>query len=188
MKGSFSEGIKLVPGIEKGLTQFSTFIDRHRVLVIHYKMAMLYFGNGDYEKSIECLRRIINGPVDLRIDLQCYARLLHLMAHYELGNDSIIESLTRSVYRFMSKMENLTIVEDAMFGFLQKNFYVSSHKIKPALKTFLQQIKKFEKNRFETRAFAYLDIISWIESKVYEKSMGAVIEEKYLNNKHRDIQ
>ena len=187
MKGSFSEGLKLVPGIEKGLKQFSTFIDRHRVLVIHYKMAMLYFGNGDYEKSIECLRRIINGPVDLRIDLQCYARLLHLMAHYELGNDRIIESLTRSVYRFMSKMENLTIVEDAMFVFLQKNFYVSSQKIKPALKTFLQQIKKFEKNRFETRAFAYLDIISWIESKVYEKSMGAVIEEKYLNNKHRNI-
>ena len=74
-----------------------------------------------------------------------------------------------------------------MFVFLQKNFYVSSQKIKPALKTFLQQIKRFEKNRFETRAFAYLDIISWIESKVYEKSMGAVIEEKYLNNKHRNI-
>ena len=36
-------------------------------------------------------------------DLQCYARLLHLMAHYELGNFEIMESLIKSVYRFMAK-------------------------------------------------------------------------------------
>lgn len=185
MKGSFSEGLKLVPAIEKGLKQFASFIDRHRVLVIHYKMAMLYFGNGDYDASIDYLRKIINGPVDLRIDLQCYARLLHLMAHYELGNDSIIESQIKSVYRFMSKMENLTVVEEEMFIFLRNNFYISSRKIKPALEAFLQRVKKFEKNRFETRAFAYLDVVSWVESKVHEKPMGLVIREKYLKSKHR---
>lgn len=93
MKGSFEEGVKLVTEIEKGLDEFSLYIDRHRVLVIHYKTALLYFGNGDYEASIDHLQKIINGPVDIRIDLQCYARLLHLMAHFELGNDAIIESL-----------------------------------------------------------------------------------------------
>ena len=187
MKGSFSEGLKLVQAIEKGLKQFAAFIDRHRVLVIHYKMAMLYFGNGDYEASIDYLRKIINGPVDLRIDLQCYSRLLHLMAHYELGNESIIESQIKSVYRFMSKMENLTVVEEEMFIFLRNNFYVSSRKIKPALEAFLQRVKKFEKNRFETRAFAYLDVVSWVESKVHEKPMGLVIQEKYLKSKHRSV-
>ena len=185
MKGSFAEGVKLIPEIENGLEKYASFIDRHRLLVIRYKIALLYFGHGDYELSIDFLHQIINGPLDLRIDLQCYARLLHLMAHFELGNESIIESQIRSVYRFMSRMENLTVVEEEMFAFLRNNFYVSSKKLKPALEAFLLKIKRFEKNRFETRAFNYLDIISWVEGKVYEKPMASIIRTKYLQNKHR---
>lgn len=185
MKGTFSEGIKLVPSIDKGLEEFSLYIDRHRVLVIQYKTALLYFGNGDYERSIDYLQKIINGPVDMRIDLQCYARLLHLMAHFEMGNDAIIESLIKSVFRFMSRMENLTVVEEEMFKFLRNNVYESAEKLKPGLKKFLSSIKKFEKNRFETRVFSYLDIISWVESKVYDKPMGLVVQEKYLLSRHR---
>jgi len=185
MKGSFAEGVKLVPSIEKGLKEFEMFIDRHRVLVIQYKTAMLYFGNGDFGSCIDYLQKIINGPVDLRIDLQCYARMLHLMAHYELGNDAIIESLIKSVFRFMNRMENLSMVEREMFVFLRKNFYLPAGKLKPELEKFLNKIKQFEKNRFETRTFAYLDIISWLEGKVYNKPMGVIISEKYLSSKHK---
>lgn len=185
MKGTFNEGVKLVPEIENGLDEFSLYIDRHRVLVIQYKTALLYFGNGDYESSIDQLQKIINGPVDIRIDLQCYARLLHLMAHFELGNDAIIESLIRSVFRFMSRMENLTVVEEEMFKFIRNNVYESAEKLKPGLKKLLTRIKQFEKNRFETRVFSYLDIISWVESKVYDKPMSMIVHEKYLQSSHR---
>ena len=185
MKGTFGEGLKLVPVIEKGLDEFQMYIDRHRVLVIQYKTALLYFGNGNYDESIDQLQKIINGPLDMRIDLQCYARLLHLMAHFELGNDAIIDSLIKSVFRFMSRMENMTVVEEEMFKFLKDNVYESAAKLKPGLKKLLQNIKHFEKNRYETRVFSYLDIISWVESKVYDKPMSAVVHEKYLQSRHR---
>ncbi|MGB5007956.1 MAG: hypothetical protein WBO39_13540 [Ferruginibacter sp.] len=185
MKGTFGEGIKMIPDIEKGLEEFSMYIDRHRVLVIQYKTALLYFGNGDFEDSIDQLQKIINGPMDMRIDLQCYARLLHLMAHFELGNDAIIESLIKSVFRFMSRMENLTVVEEEMFRFLRNNVYETAAKLKPGLQNLLQNIKQFEKNRYETRVFSYLDIISWVESKVYDKPMSEVVFEKYLKSRHR---
>ena len=185
MKGSFGEGLKLVPAIEAGLEEFDMYIDRHRVLVIQYKTALLYFGNGNYAESIDHLQKIINGPVDMRIDLQCYARLLHLMAHFEMGNDAIIESLIKSVFRFMSRMENLTMVEEEIFKFIKNNVYESAAKLKPGLKKLLQDIKQFEKNRYETRVFSYLDIISWVESKVYEKQMSDVVHEKYLQSRHR---
>ncbi|HQW83956.1 MAG TPA: hypothetical protein PK987_05835 [Ferruginibacter sp.] len=185
MKGTFGDGLKLIPGIEAGLIEFDMYIDRHRVLVIQYKIALLYFGHGNYESSIDYLHKIINGPVDMRIDLQCYARLLHLMAHFEMGNDTIIESLIRSVFRFMSRMENLTIVEEEIFKFLRNNVYESKEKLKPGLKVLLHKIKQFEKNRFETRVFSYLDIISWVESKVYEMPMNKIIHEKFLQSRHK---
>ncbi|MDB5229942.1 MAG: hypothetical protein JWN76_747 [Chitinophagaceae bacterium] len=180
MLGSFKEGLALVPVIENKLEEYSLYLDRHRVLVFNYKIAMLYFGSGDYSTCIDYLQRIINDNVDLRYDIQCYARVLHLMAHYELGNFEIIESLIRSVYRFMAKMGNLTVVEEEMFKFLRNSFLISRHKLKQELEKFLDKIKHFEKSRFETRAFAYLDVISWVESKVYQKPMSEVIKGKYL--------
>jgi tetratricopeptide (TPR) repeat protein len=186
MQGTFQEGLKLVPYIEAQLADNALYIDQHRVLVFNYKIATLYFGSGDYNTCIDYLRRIINDHVDLRNDLQCYARLLHLMAHYELGNAELIEtSLIKSVYRFMAKMENLTVVEEEMFRFLRNSFQMPAKEVKTALKDFLQKIKHYEKNRFETRAFAYLDVISWVESKVYSKTMSTIIHDKYLKSKRK---
>jgi hypothetical protein len=106
MMGTFREGLLLVPDIEQKLKEYAIFLDSHRVMVMNYKIATLYFGNQDYKTSIDYLQKIIYEDEGLGNDLQCYARLVHLMSHYELGNDSIIESLTKSVYRFMAKMQN----------------------------------------------------------------------------------
>ncbi len=185
MQGTFDKGLLLVPEIEEKIKEYGFYIDRHRILVINYKIASLFFGNGDYDKSIDYLRRIINGDIDLRIDLQCYARLLHLLAHYELGNFDLIEYLVKSVYRFMAKMENLTVIEQEMFTFLRDSFRLSPDKIKPEFKSFLHKIKNYETSRFETRAFAYFDIISWIESKIYGKPMSDIIKEKFRKTPKR---
>ena len=185
MVGTFKEGLSLVPGIEQKLEEYALYLDRHRVLVFYYKIASLYFGSGDYETCIDYVQKIINWKVDLRNDLQCYARLLHLLAHYELGNYELIEYLARSVYRFMSKMETLTVVEEEMFRFLRNRFNPASKGLQKEFTDLLHRIKGLEKNRFETRAFAYLDIISWLESKVYHKPMATIVHEKYLQSKRK---
>jgi hypothetical protein len=185
MEGTFREGLALVPHVEEKLNEYSGFIDRHRVLVFYYKIASMYFGSGDYERSIDYLHKIIHWKVDLRNDLQCYARLLHLMSHYELGNYDLMEYLVRSVYRYMAKMQNLTVIEEQMFAFLRQHFHHSPRKVHEAFRTLLEGMKRYEKSRFETRAFAYLDIISWLEGKVTQKPMAEVIREKFLANKRR---
>jgi hypothetical protein len=185
MRGTFNEGIALIPAIEKGLKEFEIYIDRHRVMVIQYKTAMLYFGDGNYEACIDYLHKIINGPIDLRVDLHCYARLLHLIAHFEMGNEDIMQSLIKSVNHFMQRMKNLTVVETEIFKFLRHNDYLHEKKIIPDLKIFLSKIKHFEKNRYETRAFSYLDIISWVESKVNSTTMAKSVYQKYVSSKHK---
>lgn len=186
MTGTFKEGLKLVNAVLTNLDEYALYVDPHRIVVFNYKLATLYFGSGDYNTCIDFLQKIINDTsADLRIDLQSYARLMHMLAHYELGNDEIIESLIKSVYRFMAKMKNLTVVEEEMFRFIRHSFGVSPRKMKPELEKFLHKIKHLEKDRFETRAFAYLDIISWVESKVYEKPMAEIIHEKYQKSRKR---
>ncbi len=186
MLGTFKQGLSLIPHIEEKLSEYALYIDSHRILVFNYKIATLYFGSGDYNTCIDYLQRIINDNVHLRNDLQCYARLMHLMAHYELGHNDIMEYLIKSVYRFMAKMQNLTVIEEEMFKFLRRSFSISPRKMQPEFVTFLDKIKQYEKSRFETRAFAYLDVISWVESKVHNKPMATIIYDKYLHSKHKN--
>lgn len=180
IEGTFDHGVKLVPDIIERLKEYEIYLDRHRILVFYYKVACLYFGSGHNEKAIDYLNKIINWKVDLRTDLQCYARLLHLIAHYELGNYELLEYLIKSVYRFMSKMKNLSVVEEEMFRFLRQSFHFNSKQLQPAFESLLERVKKYQVNRFETRAFAYLDIISWLESKIKKVAVQDIIRERYL--------
>ena len=183
LQGTFTKGLRMVPLLEKMLKEYGPYLDAHRVLVFYYKIACLYFGSGNNEKAIDYLNRIINSKADLRNDLQCYARLLNLIAHYELGNFDLLEYLIKSVYRFMSKMENLSKVEEEIFVFLRRSFHVGAHALKPEFEKLLDKLKKYEGNPLETRAFAYLDIISWLESKINNVNVQDVIREKYMQGK-----
>ena len=187
LAGAFREGLKLVPEIEEKLEEYYLYLDRHRVLVFYYKIASLYFGSAHYDECIDYLNKIINWKINLRNDLQCYARLLLLIAHYELGNFDLLEYLIKSVYRFMAKMENLSTVEEAIFKFLRRSFYLSPDKLKAEFKKLLATLKKYEKNRFESRALAYLDVISWLESKIYNKPVDKIIQEKARSSKRQGL-
>lgn len=185
MTGTFKQGVELIPHIEEKIQEYALLVDVHRLMVFNYKFAILHFGNGNYEKAIDYLHNIIHENTNLRVDLQSYARLIHMMAHYELGNYDIMDSLIKSVYRFMAKMKNLTVVEEEIFKFLRQSFKVAPKMLKPEFEKLLKNIKHLEKNRFETRAFAYLDIISWVESKVYNKPMSEIIYNKYVESKRK---
>ncbi|WP_346766827.1 hypothetical protein [Pseudoflavitalea sp. G-6-1-2] len=185
MEGTFTEGCKMVPVIEEKLTEYTLYLDRHRILVFYYKFASLYFGSGQYEKAIDYLNKIINWKVDLRTDLQAYSRLLHLIAHYELKNFDLLEYLFKSVYRFMSKMENLSVVEEEIFRFLRRSFHITPRNLKTEFEKLLNKLKQHQRNRYETRAFMYLDIISWLESKIDNVPVQEVIRHKFLQQSKR---
>ncbi|TAH00971.1 MAG: hypothetical protein EAZ16_12495 [Sphingobacteriales bacterium] len=180
LQGTFTKGLRLVPFLEKMLKEYDIYLDTHRVLVFYYKIACLYFGSGDNEKAIDYLDRIINKKGNLRTDLQCYSRLLHLIAHYELGNFDLLEYLSKSVYRYMAKMENLSKVEDEIFTFLRRSFLVGAHALKPEFEKLVTNLRKYEGNALESRAFVYLDIISWLESKISGVNVQDIIRAKYL--------
>ncbi len=180
LAGTFTKGLELVPYIESMLQEYKLHLDKHRVLVFYYKIACLYFGSGNNEKTIEYLNKIINSKFELRTDLQCYARLLHLIAHYELNNYDLLEYLIRSVYRFMAKLKNLSIVEEEIFRFLRKAFSLSPNKMTGAFKVLKEKLERLKGNPLETRSFMYLDIIAWLESKLEHIPIEEVREKRFL--------
>ena len=90
MKGEFGNSEELVTKITQKIPKFKGRIDEHHIMVFYYKIACLYFGDGDNKKCIEFLKKIINNKsLEMREDLMCFSRILNLVAHYEAGLDLV---------------------------------------------------------------------------------------------------
>jgi len=179
--GSFEEGLYLVPLIEGQFKDFQNRIDEHHIMTFYYKFASLYFGVGDNEKCIFYLNKIVsNRSLSMREDLLCFSRILHLVAHYEAGYDYHLETLLRSTYKFLLKMNDLHEVQKEMIKFIKNLQNIYPHEIKKAFKELHAKLSQYEDDPYESRAFLYLDILSWLESNIESKPIGQVIRDKYL--------
>jgi hypothetical protein len=117
----------------------------------------------------------------MREDLLCFSRILNLVAHYEAGLDYNLESLIKSTYRFLIKMEDLYLVQKEMIKFLKRLGDIYPQDIKAAFKELHTKLKVFENDPYEKRAFLYLDVLSWLESKIENKSVESIIRRKFLS-------
>ncbi len=186
LEGTFSQGLAMVPELESEISNHTLKIDQHRVLVFYYKIACLYFGSGDNSKAIFYLNKIINLKIgNLRADIQCFARILHLIAHYELENYSLVEYLIKSVYHFISKHKDLGLVMEAIMKFLRRYIYANPKELRSAFVDLKDRLEQISEDPYERRSFLYLDIISWLESKIENIPVQEVIHRKFINKERR---
>lgn len=184
LEGSFEEGLPLVEDILAGIKKFHDRLDEHHVMVLYYKIASLYIGAGDCKKCIEYLDKIINNKsLHMREDLMCFSRILSLIAHYDIGLDYHLEIQLKSTYKFLLKMNDLHEVQKELIKFLRSLGDVYPQQLKNEFVKLHHTLQKFEEDPYERRSFLYLDILSWLESKIENRPIAEIIQEKFLKLK-----
>ena len=184
MRGRFTEGLQIIPDLLRQLTKFRPQLDPHRLMVFYYKIASLYFGSGHYNKAIEYLTKIIQfRDSALREDIQCFARILNLIAHYEAGRDESLEYQVKSVYHFLGKMNDQQPMQVAIFQFLRRVGELNTQELKGAFVQLKDQLIAIAEQPFERRPFMYLDIISWLESKIENLPVEEIMQRKFAQLK-----
>ena len=188
LHGEFKEGLIVIPEVIQGIEEFKNQIDPHHVMMFYYKIACLYFGSEDYEKCIIYLNKIINNKhLKMREDLLCFTRVLSVVAHYEAGFDYHLETHLRETYKFLIKMDDLHEVQKAMIRFVRSLGEIYPHELKAAFVKLHKELKQYEDDPYERRAFLYLDVLSWLESKIENRPVREIIREKakVINRKER---
>lgn len=181
LAGTFSEGTAIVDEVEAFIHSNSERLDNHRIMVLYYKVACLYFGGGDNRSAIRYLNKVIQmKDVSLREDIQCFARILNLIAHFELGTDDLLDYQIKSVYRFLSNMGDLHGVQREILKFLRQLPFSDEKSLLRAFRVLHAKLVKLSQLPYEKRPFLYLDIISWLECKIAQRSVQSVIREKFL--------
>lgn len=180
LTGQFTTGLKIVPKVEQYIQNNSDKLDNHRIMILYYKVACLYFGAGDHKKTIQYLNSIIQlKDVSLREDIQCFARILNLIAHFEQDNNELLDYQIKSVYRFLRNMGDLQGVQKEILTFLRQLPFESDKLVVSGFVNLHAKLIKLAQMPFEKRPFLYLDIISWLESRMLKRPVQAIIQEKY---------
>ena len=111
-------------------------------------------------------------------DLMCFSRVLNVVAHYDAGLDYEIEKQLKKTYKFLLKMDELQSVQKELIRFLRSLTDIYPSDLKQAFRKLHASLKSFENDPYEKRSFLYLDILSWLESKIENRSIGEIIREK----------
>ncbi len=180
MEGNFSGSLYLVDEVEEFLKGYGLLVDTHYKMLLYYKLACLNFGCQRFVESIHYLQHIIKSKDNtIRRDLQCFARILNLIASYESGQDYNLEYQIRNVYSYIVKMNDMHIAQKEVINFLKRLNSIYASDIRAELNTLYSRLQELSSHPYERRPFLYLDIISWLESKLQGVSVEQVIQAKF---------
>jgi hypothetical protein len=183
--GQFERVYKLAPQLEEKLKQYADGVSIQIQLTLYYGVAYAFFGAGDYTKALVWINKIINHPkVELRHDIQSFARILNLIIHYEMGNTDFLDSTNRAAQRFINKRGRLYKYESLILNFIKKIYSIRDRDTLVLLfKLFKKQLLKLAAEPSEKSVFEEFDIYSWLESKIENRSFADVIKRKALQKK-----
>jgi hypothetical protein len=184
LMGTFNEGVKEIPALLEKLNEYSSKMDIHRILVFYYKIAYMYIGNEDYDTALDYLNAILDlDAVDLREDIQNYAHLLSILAHFELGNYQLLEYMVGKVRKLLSKTKELNALQRKTFRFFNNIIRQPESEHMELFKKFREEIRIIEDDPLSIRDFIYLDVPAWIDSKIEKKSMSEIIKNRLRTEK-----
>jgi len=180
-EGDIQKGLSIAPKILEDLKEYHDYLDAHKIMIVHYKLAWLYFCSEQKEQALIHLTVIFNHEsAHLREDLQIYAQLLALLTHYDLQNYSILTYRLLSCERFLKKAKNKDALQILILKLLKK---LNSAKNQNSIVLFQQALsdaQNLQKDVYLRRSFTYLDFILWLEHKLSKKSMESILQSRFL--------
>lgn len=162
--GNFIAAKDLLPEIIKGIEQFNL----KRSIVLIGNILIVYFVLGDYENCIIWADQVINLKNSTREDIQRVARLLKLIALYELGEIDEVENSFRATNRYFKK----TNLADDRFeqiilnGYLKNIFNAPVNDLKKCFENFLEFLLLEEKKSGNKKPLGFDEILIWVKNKL----------------------
>ena len=117
----YQEAIDLAKIIEQQLdTKFKGALTHAREISMSYNIACLYVVVEDYTAALTWIQRINNfEKADIRRDTRRIARILQIIAHYELENDRVVEHMLSNTPRSLSRTLKLDALEELILKYLK---------------------------------------------------------------------
>lgn len=175
--------------LEKKLFAVISEISTHESELSNYeKIALLtnisisFFYLGNLKQSIHYMN-ILRNEYDLSVnpEVQYFLNIFYLIAHYDSGHHEILPYLVQSFHRFLLKKSHISKVETVMVDLLKKlprSDKEKTPRLTEAFSAVKKELENVPKEKTHYYIFKYFDIVSWLESKIKNKSFQEILKEK----------
>lgn len=179
--GRTTELARLLIKIEEELNSIKNKISEIEKIDIYYYISYGYFACKKFSRSLDWSDKLKN-ETDLskREDIHSMIRILDIINHYELGHVELINYLERSARRFIGQKKRMFKTETVILKFFRKDLIESEGKVEliAAFKKLKLTLKKIFEDPFEAKVTEYFDFISWLESKIENRSFVEIVRKK----------
>ncbi len=104
---------------------------------------------------------------------------MEIILHYELGKFDSMEYRIKSTYRFLASKQKMYQSEKIILTSIRKLISVNSKKESLHFFTELKNaLEVVVKDPLEGKILMYFDIMSWLESKIENKTFAEVVKSK----------
>lgn len=184
--GQVNEMVKLLSDIGNKIEVLKKSISDIEKITLYYHIAYAYFICGNFIVSREWSERIkVETELSKREDVHSMIRILNIINHYELGHVELINYLERSARRFIKQKNRMFKTETVMLRFFRKDLPEINDKgeVVSVFKELKGTLKELFKDPFEAKITEYFDFISWVDSKIENRSFDEVKREKILKKR-----
>ena len=164
------EGVAYIEKIEKELLEKEALFNNSFFIASLDSFTMLYFMVGEYSKSLKYVNLILGYKNIMRSDIQCFAKVLNLMIHYELKNYDHLEYILKSTENFLTKNNSFGSYHKLLVQFFKTILQeTNSQEIKKKFKELSKALAVIEKTDAEKIMFKLFNFREWADRK--EKSL-----------------
>lgn len=183
--GEFDKALCVVHVISDSIKKFDKRISELYKLFFYFNFSMVYFGLGDFRTALYWNNMEFNTPaVRLHDSHSRSLTIFNLIVHYELQNFELASSIIRSLYRAATLKQQFNEYEVRLLDLFHTlvNLNLSSGNKKGIITLFSETKRDLlvirKKNPLVVSDPPDFDIVSWLNSKIENRSFAEIVKEK----------
>lgn len=174
-KGDVPALQQLISSLDKDLEHYRTKLSPLRLSYFLFKKAGIEIQLGTSDKALKTLNELLNGnQLEQREDIFTYARMIEVVAQYDMGKFELLPYTIRSLQRFLKKRSEEFSFELDLIKYLSK-----ACKMKPIedrAELWSKLLAEMEENplTYASSANRYFNFVNWVKAQVRGASMTEV--------------
>ena len=185
--GEAKKGLELIPEIENGLKKYDSETNEINKLLFYLNIAIIYFFNKKYSKSIYWLNIFLNDysikKNDVTSNIYYYGHIINMVIQFEAKNYDPIDYLYNECINNLKKIRKINKFDKIILSFIKKHSstpFTSKKEKLTAFTTLKNNLEEIIKNPEETISLQFFDFFSWIDSHLSDVSITELIQQKSL--------
>lgn len=164
--GDFQKSKTVMPKLEIFLRKNQSNIQNIHQITFYYLIAYCHFALANYDTALIYLNKILSFKENIISEIIEFTRLLYLLTHFELGNETLLESLIVNSRRWLKTRRELYKIESLIFSHLRKWLNAVNKKEQQAIwESLWDALQTLINDPRERRVLNYFNVTAWAQAK-----------------------